>query len=187
MCKTPTRPEYIRTNQFGFGLLSQRAQRSKKFNLDWNFQSRLKISIEIEIFNPDLQNSPQKLGSGGQRAWNFQSRLKISRSWFFSIFGPLGFACLILLKILRSHGPRSCLFVSRLPTVNEDCPTRRSHRQANAFAMGFLALSDWRMAPVDSHELAWLQQTSGICIRQQGALFNTKLGLPWRNRGVHQH
>ena len=38
-----------------------RAQRLKKINLDWKFQSCLKkISISIENFNPDLQNSPQK-------------------------------------------------------------------------------------------------------------------------------
>ena len=32
----------------------------KKFKIASNFQSRLKISISLEIFNPDLQNSPQK-------------------------------------------------------------------------------------------------------------------------------
>ena len=71
-----------------------RAQNWKKsilieiFKLDWKKQSRLKFSI------PDLQNSPQKIGG-----WRV-ARLKISisieifnlggRSWFFSIFGPLG-------------------------------------------------------------------------------------------------
>ena len=39
-----------------------RAQRLKEFNLDRNVQSRLKISIfKLENFNPDLQNSPQKI------------------------------------------------------------------------------------------------------------------------------
>ena len=42
--------------------LTLRAQRLKKINLDWKFQSRLKFSISIEIFNPDLQKSPQKIG-----------------------------------------------------------------------------------------------------------------------------
>ena len=79
----------------GPGDSSLRAQRLKKFNLDWKFQSRLKISISIENCNPDLQNSPQKIGV----RWG--SRLKFSiaienfnpggRSWNFSIFGPLGF------------------------------------------------------------------------------------------------
>ena len=38
---------------------SLRAQILKKFNIAWKFQSRLKISISLENFNPDLQNSPQ--------------------------------------------------------------------------------------------------------------------------------
>ena len=71
-----------------------RAQRLKKFNLDWNFQSRLKISISIENFKPDLQNFPQKLGV----CWAARLKISISienfnpggRSWSFSIFGPLG-------------------------------------------------------------------------------------------------
>ena len=51
----------------------------EKFNLAWNFQSRLKTSISLEIFNLVLQqNSPQQ-----NRVWwaallKFQSRLKIS-------------------------------------------------------------------------------------------------------------
>ena len=71
-----------------------RAQRLKKINFDWKFQSRLKISISIEIFNPDLQNSPQKIGV----CWVARLKFSISienfnpkgRSWIFSIFGPLG-------------------------------------------------------------------------------------------------
>ena len=71
-----------------------RAQRLKKINPDWNFQSRLKISISIENFNPDLQNSPQKIGV----CWVARLKFSISienfnpggRSWIFSIFGPLG-------------------------------------------------------------------------------------------------
>ena len=38
------------------------------------FQSRLKISISLEIFNPDFQNSPQKIG-----VW-WVARLKMSSS-----------------------------------------------------------------------------------------------------------
>ena len=67
------------------------AQRLKQINLDWKFQSRLRISI------PDLQNSPQKQGVW----WVVRLKFSISienfnpggRSWFFSIFGPLGYAC----------------------------------------------------------------------------------------------
>ena len=72
-------------------VLSQalRAQRLKKINLAWNFQSHLKISISLNIFNPDLQNSPQKQGFCGWRAWNFQSRLKFFKILNFSVFGPL--------------------------------------------------------------------------------------------------
>ena len=71
-----------------------RAQRLKKIILDWNFQSRLKISISIENFNPGPSEFPTKIG-----VW-WVARLKISisienfnpggRSWIFSIFGPLG-------------------------------------------------------------------------------------------------
>ena len=63
---------------------------------DWKFQSRLKVSISLENFNPDLDNSPQ------QEPY-FQSRFKVSiwdwslesfnpgaKSWIFSIFGPSG-------------------------------------------------------------------------------------------------
>ena len=39
------------------------AQRLKEINLAWTFQSRLKISISIDIFDLDLQNFPQKIGS----------------------------------------------------------------------------------------------------------------------------
>ena len=47
----------------------------------WNFQSRLKTSISLEMFNLDLENSPQKKkGFGGRLAWNFQARLKFSSS-----------------------------------------------------------------------------------------------------------
>ena len=42
-------------------------------------RSRLKMSIPIENFNPDLQNSPQKIGvCWVARLKNLQSRLKIS-------------------------------------------------------------------------------------------------------------
>ena len=40
------------------GPLTLRAQRLKKINLAWNFQSRLRFSIPIEIFNPGLSELP---------------------------------------------------------------------------------------------------------------------------------
>ena len=49
-------------------------------------QERLKFSISLEIFNPDLQNSPQKIG-----VW-WVARLKISSS-------PENFKILIFFKI----------------------------------------------------------------------------------------
>ena len=61
-------------NQFWKPPESLRAQRLKKFNLAWNSQSRLKISISIEIFNLALQNFPQKIGP-----W-WVARLKFSIS-----------------------------------------------------------------------------------------------------------
>ena len=61
----------------------------KKFNLDWNFQSRLKTSISLEIFNPDLQNSPQKkrglVRAVHVAAWRCQSLCPAARG-----LGPLG-------------------------------------------------------------------------------------------------
>ena len=83
--KRSTRNEWDTLVAAGASLITLRAQRLKKINLDWSFQSRLnfqfqtfriphkkwgfgrlKISISIENFNP-----------GG-------------RSWIFSILGPLG-------------------------------------------------------------------------------------------------
>ena len=59
-----------------FGIVQTlRAQRLKRINIAWNLQSRLKISISLENFNLDLQNSTKKK-FGGRLAWNFQSRLK---------------------------------------------------------------------------------------------------------------
>ena len=72
---------------------SLRAQRLKKINPAWNFQSRSKNSISLHNFNPDLQNSPQKTGVWWVARLKSQSRLKISIPEddldFFSIFGPL--------------------------------------------------------------------------------------------------
>ena len=78
---------------FGQDLPSPKGPKIEKINLDWNFQSRLKKSISIEIFNPGPSEFPTKI-----RVW-WVARLKIlisienfnpgGRSWFFSIFGPL--------------------------------------------------------------------------------------------------
>ena len=70
--------------------------RIENFNLDWKFQSRLKISIPTLII-------PHNRSLIFNLAWKFQSRLKISiwdwslesfnpgaKSWIFSIFGPSG-------------------------------------------------------------------------------------------------
>ena len=66
-----------------------RAQRLKKINLAWNFQSRLKISIRIEIFNPDLQNSPQKnRGMVGGLLQIFNLAWKFQDLNFFRSLGP---------------------------------------------------------------------------------------------------
>ena len=81
------------------GSCALRAQRLKKFNLDWKFQSRLKIPISIENFNPDLQNSPQKIGVCWVSRLKFSISIEIfnpgGRSWIFSIFGPFGCSWLI--------------------------------------------------------------------------------------------
>ena len=74
-----------------FSEISLRAQRLKKINLDWNFQSRLKKSILIEIFNPGPSEFPTKnrgLAGGGienfNLDWNFQSRRAILN--FFNLW-----------------------------------------------------------------------------------------------------
>ena len=42
--------------------ITLKAQRLKKINLVSNFHSRSKTSILLEMFNLDLQNSPQEVG-----------------------------------------------------------------------------------------------------------------------------
>ena len=71
---------------------SQRAQRSNKFDLHRNFQSRSKCLILLKIFNLDVSISPTKnrAAVGGSLESfildrNFQSR---SNSRIFLIFGP---------------------------------------------------------------------------------------------------
>ena len=77
----PTRnsPERVRAT-----IWTLRAQRLKKINLDLNFQSRLKISISLEIFNPGPSQFPTKKRGlvGGSLEdfnldWKFQSRRAI--------------------------------------------------------------------------------------------------------------
>ena len=72
--------------------LSQRAQRSKKFDLARNFRSRSKFLISLENVNLDVSASPQKIGPLENFILdrNFQSRPK---SRIFLIFGPSGFSC----------------------------------------------------------------------------------------------
>ena len=71
------------------GMGALRAQILKKFKIAWNFQSRLKISISLEIFNPDLQNSPQKnRGSVGGALENFKLTWKFQALEFFQDLGP---------------------------------------------------------------------------------------------------
>ena len=53
---------------------SQRAQRSKRINLDRNFQSRSKFLISLEIFNLDVSISPQKIGP----RWVARSKISFS-------------------------------------------------------------------------------------------------------------
>ena len=58
--------------------LSQRAQRSKKFNLARNFQSRSKFLISLENFNLDVSISPQKIGP----RWVARSKISFSLEIF---------------------------------------------------------------------------------------------------------
>ena len=53
---------------------SQRAQRSKKRDLDRNFQSRSKFLISLENFNLDVSISPQKIGP----RWVARSKISFS-------------------------------------------------------------------------------------------------------------
>ena len=84
----------------------------------WKFQSRLKFSISIENFNPDLDNSPHKgaLLCGSVEIfnldWKFQSeigRLKISipeqNLEIFQSLGPLGFMAYELRLLWHSNPP----------------------------------------------------------------------------------
>ena len=73
---------------------TQRAQRSKKFDLDRNFQSRSKFLISLENFNLDVSISPQKIGP----RWVARSKISFSieilnldrNLEFFWSLGPLG-------------------------------------------------------------------------------------------------
>ena len=56
----------------------QRAQRSKKFDLDRNFQSRSKFLIALENFNLDVSISPQKIGP----RWVARSKISFSIEFF---------------------------------------------------------------------------------------------------------
>ena len=76
---------------------TQRAQRSKKFDLDRNFQSRSKFLIPLENFNLDVSISPQKIGP----RWVARSKISFSieifnldrNLEFFWSLGPLGTDC----------------------------------------------------------------------------------------------
>ena len=73
---------------------SQRAQRSKKIDLDRNFQSRSKSLISLENFILDVSISPQKIGP----RWVARSKISFSIEIFnldrnpriFLILGPSG-------------------------------------------------------------------------------------------------
>ena len=71
----------------------QRAQRSNKFDLDRNVQSRSKFLISLENFNIDISISPQKIGPRWvTRSWlarRFHSRSKFSISIEISNFFDL--------------------------------------------------------------------------------------------------
>ena len=58
----------------GLALMTQRAQRSKKFDLDRNFQSRSKFLISLENLNLDVSISPQKIGP----RWVARSKISFS-------------------------------------------------------------------------------------------------------------
>ena len=76
---------------------AQRAQRSKKFDLDRNFQSRSKFLISLENFNLDVSIAPQKIGP----RWVARSKISFSIEIFnldrnlesFWSLGPLGGFC----------------------------------------------------------------------------------------------
>ena len=53
---------------------TQRAQRSKKLDLDRNFQSRSKFLISLENFNLDVSIYPQKIGP----RWVARSKISFS-------------------------------------------------------------------------------------------------------------
>ena len=55
-------------------LNSQRAQRSKKYDLDRNFQSRSNFLISLENFDLDVSISPQKIGP----RWVARSKISFS-------------------------------------------------------------------------------------------------------------
>ena len=79
--------------QISHNLSTQRAQRSKNFDLDRNFQSRSKFLIALKMFSLDVSISPQKIGP----RWVARSKISFSieisisiKISNFLIFGPSG-------------------------------------------------------------------------------------------------
>ena len=87
-------------------ILSRRAQRSKKFNLARNFQSRSKFLISLENFNLDVSNSSQKI----RPRWVARSKISFSLEIFnlaqnlefFWIFGPSGYVDIFCISSAKS-------------------------------------------------------------------------------------
>ena len=87
----PEGPKIEKNSRFRSGI-----EIFKRPILDWNFQSRLKISIEIE-------NEAPVVGNYQGRDWNFQARLKFSIE--IEIFNPgLKFSSVWIENFTRSIG-----------------------------------------------------------------------------------
>ena len=121
---------------------SQTAQRSKKFDLARNFQSRSKFLISLENFSISTSRPTKNRAKAGGSlekfilARNFQSR---SKSRIFLIFGPSGFS-------RQSNLHFRNFVVMALPTRNR--VFLASHHgallcQKNSAISSFLSLEFW--------------------------------------------
>ena len=103
-------------------LFALRAQRLKKTNLDWNFQSRSKFSISLENFNPGPSEFPTKnrgLVGGALENFNLDWRFQSWRAIlnFFNLWALREYP-----KIANPFPPYSIQKAPRTPNLSKICP-----------------------------------------------------------------
>ena len=146
----------------------------KNFNLASNFQSRLKISRSLEIFNPDLQNSPQKIG-----VW-WVARLKFSISLE-------NFKILKFFKIWALRVSRNIAIVSlRYPLSRDTFSAIPAIPQQGAIpTLGAFLYTDISVQyPILQHIAGYVCDTPGKQARKSFAILSLKVSRDMRSIGA---